>query len=153
MIEMHQDDDSLGDDEDFAVYPGRGREVLHLAVSAPALAIAALVLAFLPLGFMQAAQDAGDTALFSSNSNQISDLRVYRVAGAVRLAMAVVALVVAGIAGARLRLAEFDDDPVDPYWVRAVVGAALVVAVVAVVVSAAVLLYALQVHTGKSFGN
>jgi hypothetical protein len=153
MIEMHLGDDPPGeDDEDYPVYPSRIGDFWRLAFSAPSLAIASLVIGLASLSVIQAADEIGETALFSSQSNNPSNLTELRVSAAVRLAVAAVAIILATASGLRLLNADPDDETAAPTWVRAVAGAGFVVALVAVIVSGGSLVYALQANVGSLLG-
>jgi hypothetical protein len=153
MIEMNVHEDPLGDDpDDYPAYQGRVGELWRLAFSAPSLAIASLVISFASLTVIQAADEIGETALFSSSSNNPSNFTEIRVSAAVRLVIAVFAIGIAIASGVRLLATEEDDEAVTPLWVRAVAGAGFVVALVAVIVSAGSLIYALQAHTAATSG-
>ncbi len=65
MIEMHLGDESLGDDGgDYGPYRGRARRLWRQALSAPALAIASLVVGFISLSVLEDADLLGEVALF-----------------------------------------------------------------------------------------
>jgi hypothetical protein len=155
MIEMHLDGDSLGDDDDGDddYPPSRPAELWRLAVSAPALGLAALVIALASLTIVQAGQEFGEGVLFSSSGRSPSALTELRVSAAVRLGVAAVALILAVASGLRLRTTDLDDEPPDPLWVRVVTGAALVVAVLSIVVTGAELIYVFRLHPGAGFNG
>jgi hypothetical protein len=162
MIEMHLGEEPLGDDDDDYQwrYPGRLGEFWRLAFSAPSLAIASVLIGLASLTVSQSADDIGETALFSSKSHNPSTLTELRVSSAVRLVIAVVALVMAVAAGLRAAAADedVDDEDVDderprPSWLGAVAGAAFVVSLVAVIVSGVAFGYALHAHVGPSLGG
>jgi hypothetical protein len=154
MIEMHLGDDPPGeDDDDYSVYPSRAGEFWRLALSAPSLAIAALVLGLAALTVVQSAEEIGETALFSSQSNHPSDLTQLRVAAAVQFAVAAVAIILAVASGLRLLSTDPDGEVSGPTWARAVAGAGFVVALVAVMVTGGSLVYSLQAHAGPLLGG
>lgn len=148
MIEMSQGDDPLGeeDGDDYPYYPSRAALLWRLAFSAPSLAVASLVIAFVSLTVVQAAEEIGELVLFTSNSDNPSNLTQLSVSAAVRLVIALVAVGLAVASGLRLLTADRDDEPSDPLWVRAVAGAGLVVALLAALVAGGELIYALQAH-------
>jgi hypothetical protein len=151
MIEMNLHDDPLGDDpDDYPVYRGRAGELWRLAFSAPSMAIASLLIGLASLTIVQAADEIGEIFLFTSNGNNLSNLTEIRVGGAVRLVIAVIALTLAVACGLRVLAADDDEEPESPLWVRSLAGAALVVALVAVILSASSLIYALEAHASAS---
>jgi hypothetical protein len=153
MIEMHLGDESLGDDGgDYGPYPGRARRLWRQALSAPALAIASLVVGFISLSVLEDADLLGEVALFGGSSNQ-SNLTQLRVSAAVRLIVAVIAIALAVASGLRLISEDFDGERADPSWVRAAAGAGLVVSVLGALLAAITLIYALQAHVPTSFGQ
>jgi hypothetical protein len=151
MIEMNLHDDPLGDDpDDYPVYPGRAGELWRLAFSAPSMAIASLAIGFASLTIVQAADEIGETSLFTSNSNNLSNLTQIRVTAAVRLVLAVIAIGLALASGLRLSAADDDEEPQSPLWIRAVAGAGFLVALIAVIFSAGSLIYALHAHAAAN---
>jgi hypothetical protein len=156
MIEMHLGEDPIGDDDDdLRPYRNRPRELWDLAVSAPALAIASVVLGFASLTVVQASEELGEAVLFSANSKNPSDLTQLRVSAAVRLLIALVAAVLAISSGMRLRATDVDDPdndrPADPLWLRGVTGAGLLVALVSIIVTGVALIYVFRVNPGAGF--
>jgi hypothetical protein len=154
MIEMHLGDDSLGDDEgDYSHYPGGAGQLWRQAFSAPALAIASLVLGLVSLAVLQEADLIGEIALLGSNGSAPSNLTDVRISALVRLVVAVIAIAMAVASGLRVVTAELDDEFADPPWVQAIAGAALIVAVASAILAAITLVYALQTHINShAFG-
>ncbi len=161
---MHLGDDEYDDDEvgDYPIGSARGRLFWSMVWSTPSLAIASLLLGFASLTIIQAADEIGDTALFGSHSRNPSNLVQLRVTAGVRLVIALIALGLA-LTGATRLLAGYTDaaaadepapESTEPQWVRAVVGAAFLIALIAALVNVVALIYALQASTpsGSPFG-
>jgi hypothetical protein len=148
MIEMHLGGESLGDDDgdDDDYQPSRPAELWRLAVSAPALGLASLVVAFASLTLVQASEEFGEAVLIGGAGQNPSAITQLRVSAAVRLGLAVVALILAVASGLRLRASDLDDVEPDPLWIRVVTGAGLVVALLSVVVTGAELIYMFGLH-------
>jgi hypothetical protein len=163
MIEMHLGEDPLGDgDDDLPVYPSRAGRIWRLAWSTAALAIASLVMGLASLTIIEASEEIGETALFSSHANTPSELTQIKVSAFVRLVIAVIGIALALAAALRFRDADSidpdDDDELDaepdPSWVGGVVGAGFLVSIIAAIVAATSLIYALSTHlaSGNGFG-
>jgi hypothetical protein len=149
VIEMMADGDSQ-DDEDREDYPpSRAAELYRLAVSAPAMGLAALGAALASLTIVVAAQEIGEAVLFGSHKNP-SNLTALRVSAAVRLGIGLVAFGLAFASGVRVRMTGADDESTDPLWVRAVIGAALILALLSIVLSGVELIYTLSIHSDLS---
>lgn len=159
MIEMHQEGEPLGDNDGaYPAYQGSRTRWTRLAFSAPAMAIASLLLSLAVLTTIQAGVELGETRAFSHSGS--SNLTILRWSTAVRLGFGVIGLVLAVLAAVQVHddedLGADDEDlalPGDPLWVRALTGAALLLSIGAVVVGAAAFIYAATAHTanGVSF--
>jgi hypothetical protein len=153
MIEMHQEGEPLGDgDDDYPPYQGSRTGWASLAFSAPAMALASLLLSFATLTVMQTASEVGDLVYFN-NGTPGGTLSQLRVSVGVRLGVGLVGLLLAVLAAVQIHddedLGAEDADlalPGDPLWVRGVTGAALLISVGSVVLSAGALIYSLSVH-------
>jgi hypothetical protein len=155
VIEMHTgDDDQIGDDEGYSSYSRERAGLVAMMLSAPSLAIASLVIGFASLSAFRAADLIGETALITSKSKNLSQLTELRAIAYVQVIAAIVALALAIAAGLRVHGLVADDDAVDdnladPTWIRALVGAALIVAVLAVIAGAGTLIYTVHAHASK----
>jgi hypothetical protein len=166
MIEMHTEEPYDDAGSDAAAYPGLIGQLWRLVWSAPSLAIASLVLGLGSLTIIQAADEIGETALFSSTSGAPSNLTELRIAAGIRLVIACIGLVFASISAIRLLTGYLDDDDGEagddddangalvsgPLWVRAVAGAGFLTCLVAGLLSLASLVYALHATTPPSSG-
>jgi hypothetical protein len=152
---MHTgDDDPIGDDEDYPSYSRERAGLAAMMLSAPSLAIASLVLGFASMTAFRSADLIGESTLISSKAKHLSQLTELRAIAYVQVIPAVVALVLAIAAGLRVNGVVADDDNVDdgladPTWIRALVGAALIVAVLATIATAAALIYTVHAHASK----
>lgn len=162
MIEMHTEEPFDDDDASYSAYPGLSGRLWAMVWSAPALGITSLVLGLAALTIVQAADEIGETSLFSSSASTPSDLTEIRTAAAVRLALALLGVLLAAIAGVRLLTSvpdaeatdddESDDEIDGPLWLRAVVGAGFLVSLFAALLCLASLIYALQAKSPPSNG-
>jgi hypothetical protein len=158
----------LGDpgEDDPPAFARRTPLVVGLMGSPAALAIASLGLSLAALSIVQAASEIGD--VYFESARHASSLGAFRVASGVRLGVALVALILAVIAAVRqvpdpltsyLRndgaaqddeLSATESAEVAPVWSRFVVGAALLLAVAAVLVNAAAFAYGMASHASGS---
>jgi hypothetical protein len=146
--------------------PGLVVAVSRAARSAPALALAAIIVATATLISMSAANDIAEARVESSH--HFNNLDVIRWTAGTRLVMAGIALLLALLAGAqfarelpgtRYTFSDSDDDAVEtpegaepPTSLKLLVGSAFLVAVLAVVLNAVALIFALSLHESLNFG-
>jgi hypothetical protein len=135
-------------------------------VSAPALALAALITAAATMLNMSAATEIAEAKYLSSSGDNLSLVR-WEIA--VRLIVAVVALVLALLAGLRysrdLPATRYtfsaDGEEADEStegneaagWVKLLVGAAVVVSILAIVLNGVAILMTIGLHQSSSFGG
>jgi hypothetical protein len=164
VIEMHQDGEALDSHEDDRVAIRGGPSLGELLFGPLAMSIAALVLGLVDMMTVHLATVIADVHEISFKRGSI--LRAYRIDGAIQLGVGVLALILAGVAVWRLKrvvwvdvsedddalLAQIDEQSrVDP-WTKALVGAALLVSIVAVVLSATAFGYAMAADIPPSRG-
>lgn len=165
MIEMHQEGEPLGgeggagEDEDYPPYQASRTGWIGLALSAPSLALASLLLSFAVLTTVQSAVEIGET-VFLNRGNAGDNLTALRTSAIVRLVLGAVGLLLAVMAAVQVHddedLGEEDQDlalPGDPLWVRGLTGAALLVSVASVVLSAVALIFTLHAHDNFGAGG
>jgi hypothetical protein len=115
---------------------------------------------------MSAAADISDAKVYSSHG--LSDLAGVRWAAGTRLVVAVVALLIAVIAGVRYsrglpatrytfsadgeEATESIEGAEPPGWIKLLVGTSVVVSVLAIVLNASALAFALGLHESPNFG-
>jgi hypothetical protein len=149
MIEMHQEGEPPI--EDLPAYQGSRTSWTALVLSAPALAITSLFLSLAGLTSIQVAVELGETRAFTHIG--ATNLTVLRWSTGVRLGIAALGLLSAILAALQIHddedLGEDEEDlalPGDPLWVRALSGAALLISIVAVLISAAAFIYTMATH-------
>jgi hypothetical protein len=150
MIEMHQEgDDALGDEVADTFDPSGGG-LLKRAFSAPALAVASLVVGFAALTSLASASDIGYAALIRTKTPTPYEGALYRVNALVHVVIALLAIGLAVASGTRLLPPDPDDNVADPLWARAVAGAGLVVGLVGLVLAAVAYLDLMHAHPPRS---
>jgi hypothetical protein len=161
-------DESLspGDVDSVVVRPTTASALSGVVGFAPALALAALVTATATMLAMSLANEVADAKSFSSHG--FPGLSVLRWTVGTRLVVAGIALLLALLALRRYRHdlpvtrytfsedgAEATDEIVGnepPDWIRFLVGAALLVSLLAIVLNGVALAFAVQPHMSPNFG-
>ena len=158
VVELDEEFDEYDDDGGEVDLPGS--TVGSLVFSPAALALAAFGVGLVSMAQVQAATDIADTYFATRTAQHLTTLSAIRLSTTVRLVLAVIAVVLAWVAAARLRREEIDafldadgesvEDDLEaaeaPRWVRALVGGAVVLAVVAVLLAAVAFGYAFASH-------
>ena len=167
VVDMHGDD-SL-DDVDLPDFASRSGLIVRLMGSPPALAVASLVIAMAALMTMAAASEIGD--VYVNTAKHATTNAFFRLASGVRLGVSLIALLLAVVAAMRQipdplsrylksegdvdadlsAIAAGSAEDVSP-WIRTLIGAALVVALLAVLVNGAAFFYALATHSSQNPG-
>jgi hypothetical protein len=161
-------DNSL-DDADLPDFASRSGLIIRLIASPPALAVASLVIAMAALMTMAAATEIGD--VYVNTAKHATTNAFFRLASGVRLGVSLIAMLLAVVAAMRQipdPLSSYlqSEDDVDAdlsaipagsvdevaQWIRTLIGAALVVALLAVVVNGAAFFYALATHSSQTPG-
>jgi hypothetical protein len=164
FIEMSREGDELGDEPSLRP-PSRVRGVARLAGSVPALGLSSLIVGSATFLSVSAAANVGDLVLYTRRN--IAYVDSIRWASGFRLVIAVIALGLGIVAALRLAADQhdpldddFDDDDLDDEavadapasWVRTVVGAALLVGLLAVIINGLAFIDAIQAHSPADFG-
>jgi hypothetical protein len=156
-----------GDDPNSVVIrPNPFGAIARAAGSATALALAALITATATIVNMSVANDLADAKLYSSRG--INSLDAIRWAAGTRLIVACIGLLLALLAGIRYsrdqpatrytfsvdgqEATESTVGAAAPDWVRMLVGAAVVISVLAIILNALALLLTLHLHESPNFG-
>lgn len=140
--------------------------IARAAGSDAALALAALITATATILTMSVTNDIADAKLYSSHG--IDELAPLRWAAGARLVVAVVAMLLAVIAGLRYsrnlpatrytfspdgeEATESSEGAEAPAWVKMLVGSAGVVSLIAIVLNATALVMTLHLHESPNFG-
>jgi hypothetical protein len=140
--------------------------IARAAVSAPAIALAALITATATMLNMAATSEIAEAKLFSTSG--VDNIAVLRWESGTRLIVAVIAFLLAVLAGLRFshdlpatrytfsadgeEATESIEGTEAPGWVRFLVGGAFVVAVLAIVLNGVALLMTLGLHMSPNFG-
>jgi hypothetical protein len=152
--------------ETVVVHPNPFEVLARAAISAPALALASLITATATLVVVSAANDIAEAKFYSARG--LDNLAQLRWVAGGRLVVAVLALLLAVLAGFRYSR----DLPVTRYtfspdgeeavesiegteparWIRYLVGAAAVVAILAIVINGVAVLMTLGLHESPNFG-
>jgi hypothetical protein len=141
--------------------------IARAAVSAPAFALAALITATATMLNMSAATEIAEAKLL--NSSGVDNVTLVRWEVGVRLIVALVALLLALLAGLRYsrelpatrytfsadgeEAEESTEGTEAAGWVKLLVGAAVVVAILAIVLNGAGMLMTLGLHESPNFGQ
>jgi hypothetical protein len=156
----------LDESDSVVIRPNPFGVIARAAGSATALALSALIAATATMLDMSVTNDIADAKLYSSRG--LNSLDAIRWAAGTRLIVAVVALLLAVLAGLRYS----HDQPATRYtftgdgeeatesvvgveapgWVRLLVGASVVVSVLAIVLNAIAVGLALHLHESPNFG-
>ena len=165
LVEVLQDHGG-SEPETILIRPNSFEAIARAAVSAPALALAALVTATATILDMAVTNEIAEAKLFSVSG--VDNLTLLRWEAGTRLIVAVMAFLLALLAGfrysrdlpaTRYTFSPDGEEAVESIegtetagWVRFLVGSAVLVAVLAIVLNAVALLMTLGLHESPNFG-
>jgi hypothetical protein len=156
----------LGEPDSIVIHPNPVAAIARAAGSATALALVALIAATATMLSMSVADDIADAELYSSRG--FNNLEALRWESGTRLVIAVIAMLLAVLAGLRYsrdlpatrytfsadgeEAAESAEGAEPPGWVSLLVGSAIVVSVLAIVLNAVAFALTLHLHESPNFG-